>query len=481
MARATSPSLPIPGSPARTVTYTYDSADRLATVTDWAARVTHFRYDAATSQLSRIELPNGTQRVFTYDSAGRVANVRDEVVAGGALVSQFTLGYDALDRIVEETTLPEPAPFTVTAASMTYDDDDRLTAWNALATASDADGNLTRGPLGGALASFAYDARNRLTNVGTTSYTYDAEGRRISRTASGTKTTFVHDPNAALSRLLQSTTGSTTTRYVYAGSLLLYAETGSALRVHHYDYRGSTDATGAVLGRVTYGSYGEIVARTGNTATEFLYNGRDGVVTDPNGLYHMRARYYSPETRRFLNADPIGFAAGTNWFAYVGGSPVMCVDPRGLDAYIFYDSSTYGHVGIGVDRKNGVNRYDGAPDSSLCLMVSGPAVGSLRDSVSSKDTHVLVIPNHVMADGRQSDNVIAMNLGILKGASGEHIGWCSTMVAKTLLSIGVVANPFGLPATTYYEARLQVDGYELDVEQLRTTGRKVPLKKGCKK
>ena len=336
MARATSPSLPIPGSPARTVTYTYDSADRLATVTDWAARVTHFRYDAATSQLSRIELPNGTQRVFTYDSAGRVANVRDEVVANGLLVSGFTLGYDALDRIIEETTLPEPAQFAVTAASMTYDDDDRLTAWNALTTESDADGNLTNGPLGGALATFAYDARNRLTSVGTTSYTYDAEGRRISRTASGTKTTFVHDPNAALSRLLQATTGGTTTRYVYAGSLLLYAETGSALRVHHYDYRGSTvaltDGTGAVLGRVTYGSYGEIVARTGDTATEFLYNGRDGVVTDPNGLYHMRARYYSPETRRFLNADPIGFTGGTNWYAYVGGSPVMSVDPIGLCA-----------------------------------------------------------------------------------------------------------------------------------------------------
>jgi hypothetical protein len=30
-------------------------------VTDWAARVTHFRYDAATGRLARIELPNGTQ------------------------------------------------------------------------------------------------------------------------------------------------------------------------------------------------------------------------------------------------------------------------------------------------------------------------------------------------------------------------------------------------------------------------------------
>ena len=71
------------------MTYTYDSADRLATVTDWSARVTRLRYEAATSRLARIELPNGTQRVFSYDSAGRVAAVRDEVVANGVLVSGF--------------------------------------------------------------------------------------------------------------------------------------------------------------------------------------------------------------------------------------------------------------------------------------------------------------------------------------------------------------------------------------------------------
>jgi len=40
-------------------------------------------------------VPNGTQRVFTYDSASRVASVRDEVASGGALVSQFALGYEA--------------------------------------------------------------------------------------------------------------------------------------------------------------------------------------------------------------------------------------------------------------------------------------------------------------------------------------------------------------------------------------------------
>jgi RHS repeat-associated protein len=56
------------------------------------------------------------------------------------------------------------------------------------------------------------------------------------------------------------------------------------------------------------------------------------VQTDANGLIHMRARYYSVETRRFLNADPIGFAGGLNWYAYANGNPVMFSDPSGLDA-----------------------------------------------------------------------------------------------------------------------------------------------------
>ena len=37
----------------------------------------------------------------------------------------------------------------------------------------------------------------------------------------------------------------------------------------------------------------------------FGYNGHDGVVTDKNGLIYMRARYYSPELRRFVNADVV--------------------------------------------------------------------------------------------------------------------------------------------------------------------------------
>ena len=41
----------------------------------------------------------------------------------------------------------------------------------------------------------------------------------------------------------------------------------------------------------------------GTSKVIFGYNGRDGVITDDNGLIYMRAIYYSPEMKRFINAD----------------------------------------------------------------------------------------------------------------------------------------------------------------------------------
>jgi len=64
--------------------------------------------------------------------------------------------------------------------------------------------------------------------------------------------------------------------------------------------------------------------------TPFQYNGQWGIITESNGLLNMRARYYSPYLMRFLNADPIGFSGGANWFAYAGGDPIRKADPFGL-------------------------------------------------------------------------------------------------------------------------------------------------------
>ncbi len=78
------------------------------------------------------------------------------------------------------------------------------------------------------------------------------------------------------------------------------------------------------------------IYRTGTGDIILGYNGRDGVVTDTNGLCYMRARYYSPDMRRFINADiiagKISNAVTLNRYAYANGNPVSNVDPFGLSA-----------------------------------------------------------------------------------------------------------------------------------------------------
>ena len=57
-------------------------------------------------------------------------------------------------------------------------------------------------------------------------------------------------------------------------------------------------------------------------------------MTDSNGLYYMRARYYNPEIKRFINQDvllgSISSGQSLNRYAYVNGNPVSYIDPFGL-------------------------------------------------------------------------------------------------------------------------------------------------------
>ncbi len=79
--------------------------------------------------------------------------------------------------------------------------------------------------------------------------------------------------------------------------------------------------------------YGTLLARdsAGSSMPRGLHVGWTGREYDAEtGFTFHRARYYSPDLRRWTQEDPIGYAGGGNLYAYVGGAVMEARDPSGL-------------------------------------------------------------------------------------------------------------------------------------------------------
>lgn len=244
-----------------------------------------------------LYLANSSEICYTYDSLGRVTSRAIDAGAvdecGNEVVVTENYSYDAAGNLTS-------APDTTFA----YGTNNRLTQFNGNSVSYDLDGNM----LNNGVMTCTYDSANRLITSGGHTYTYNAEDVRIRNLCTGNDTTYTYDTNCKLSRLLTKTTNGVTTKYVY-GRGLIGEETSGAFKTYHFDCRGSTvaitNASGNITDTFAYDTYGKLLSRTGTSTVIFGYNGRDGVVTDANGLIYMRARYYSPDMRRFVNGEAL--------------------------------------------------------------------------------------------------------------------------------------------------------------------------------
>jgi len=307
------------------VHYEYDAAGQLVSVTDWASRLTSYTYDK-NGRLKTVTRPNGIKTTRVYNRLGQLVRQSD-------IVASFEFSYDAAGNIVTEKTEPEADPNI--NLEMAYQAANRLATVDEKVVQFDADGNMTRGPLSGELTNFGFDSRNRLVQAGDTNYHYDAENQRIGVN----QIQYVVNSQPALSQVLVQEDNGQKTFYVYGLGLIGQESNGEYLS-YHFDFRGSTvaltDDTGNVTERFQYSPYGVLLSGD-SSITPFLFNGMYGVMTDSNGLYYMRARFYSPEIRRFVNQDillgDIVEGQTLNRYAFVTGQPVSYIDPFGLAKY----------------------------------------------------------------------------------------------------------------------------------------------------
>ena len=326
-----------PGS--NDVTYAYDTAGRLATITDWLGHQTLFQYDIA-SRPTRIDLPNGTRKIFTYDDRGLVATLTEEK-SDASTIAGYSFLRNAGGRITGETRNEAvTGSFSPSLSTYTYDAANRvLTGVNngiSTAYAFDFNGNLTSRTSGGITTAYTYDTLNRLIQVSdsanTTAYTYDGSGNRLAKTYNGAKTQYLREGGQVFCTL--DGAGSVKSYNIFAGVLLYSLDAAGTMAVYHDDVRGSvtaiTDAAQGIVRAYAYDPYGNVIGSSGALAGDVRFVGTHGVLADENGLYHMQARYYDPEAKRFITEDPIGLSGGLNLYGYVGGDPVNAIDPSGL-------------------------------------------------------------------------------------------------------------------------------------------------------
>lgn len=312
----------------------YNASGDLTTIVDSSGSpLVSFTYDdlGRRTSISRV---NGVTTSYGYDGVSRLTTLTHDL-AGSDKDVQISLDYNPAGQIRTRSVnngsydyvdgYGVVRPYSNNALNQVTQSGGQAINWTATGNLQ-ADGS--RG------MSFGYDNVNRLTSArpsgqGTASIAYDPFGRLRSTTpAGGQITRFRYDGDEIIS---EHDASGAVRSYVYGPGvdepLIAYGPAGRQWTIA--DERGSimamTNDQGVAVAVNSYDAYG---VPGSNNQGRFQFTGQAWL--PEAGLYHYKARAYSPTLGRFLQPDPIGYGGGLNMYSYVGGDPVNSTDPTGL-------------------------------------------------------------------------------------------------------------------------------------------------------
>ena len=421
------------------------SSTSYATVTD--------AYDTHTGSLTDQLVTRSTnapssvdETAFTYDLSGNITRQTETRSGSSSTAETQCYAYDTLDRLTTAWTASDNCSATPTSSdhstvgdgitggtywtSRTYDAvGNRLTqTQHALGTGSDA---VTTSAYSDSRSNTVTGTSTTGGSTASTSYGYDSVGNTTTRDTSTGDQTLTWNENDQLTKVANSTTG-TSTSYLYDadGNLLLQIDPNSTTLYLGSEQITLDDSTGTATGVRYYSTPGgATVVRTG-TGTNYsfeLASDQHGTNTlyldntaqtptwrqfDPFGnsrgtsaswvdnrtfldkttdtatdLTDVGARQYDAGLGRFVSLDPV-FESDSpqelGGYAYAGDNPVTFSDPTGREIgsrpnsceYDLANCSKKVQKEVGYDPKTGLADYRRGTAVSSSTHYSNPVTDS---------------------------------------------------------------------------------------------------------
>ena len=312
------------------------TTSKVKSVTNGASTLS-YTYDVAGNILTVSE--NGVLKItYTYDLRNQLKEETNHYIG-----KNISYQYDVGGNLLKKTSSPLSDPTASTFINYEYDTvwKDKLVKYNGQAITYDANGNPLTYYNG---MTLHWDKGRELGSVTiggkTTSYQYMTDGSRIEKSTDGVTTHFYLNGQSIVTQMTDS--GDRLDFYYDETSRLFGFNYNNSdyyyVRNVQNDIISIVDASGNIVVNYLYDSWGKLISMTGSlkdtigVKNPFRYRGY--YYDNETGFYYLQSRYYDPEVGRFINPDiimgvndrdPLAY----NLFVYCGNNPVNREDPSG--------------------------------------------------------------------------------------------------------------------------------------------------------